>query len=526
MVYNFFYILKNNEERDFYYYEYLSIISLIHTQEDYNIIIYKINNVHGKYYNLLKQNSKICYRDINIYIDTFNDRNHNYNNFKYSLIHTIGGIFVNFSVIFISCMKDIFSKYLFNYNEKIIGGTNNNTFLKDIKIFNKDTNLEPCIKYYNNKFIEYYKINEDEVEVINNSNEEIISKEITDWNFNKYFEIIKNENNNENNNKNKNKKFIILDFDETYLHNLQNTIHNNSIQQISNKIYISIFNLLLIYILSYKNTNLSKIEVNKYIEYNLSTKHNIKHINNIDHIYWINLDSSIKRKEKMDSILKNINVSNTRINAVNGISEELNIKNAYFQKNEDSTYPNNTNIEYAVILSHLKALEEVNKNYTSNIEINNIPNLPNIKNNNVSLICEDDLSLEFIPYWTTNLEKIINNAPEDWEIIMLGYFTLNINFESDYRKWDNDWSALSYLINHKSLYKLNEIKKDNKYKTFNDVMAADNYLFRVFNTYVYKYPYFTFPKNNESTIHDDHLLYHSIYKNINYVILDNKIQYL
>jgi hypothetical protein len=503
MVYNFFYILKNNVERDFYYYEYLSILSLIHTQEDYNIIIYKINNLQGKFYNLLKKNSKISYRDINIYVDTFNDKSHNYNNFKYSLVHTIGGIFVDFNVIFISSMKDIFSKYLFNYNEIIIGGSNNNYFLKDIKTFNKDTNLESCIKHYNNKFIEYYKINDSEVEIINSVNEEIMSKEITDWNFNKYFEIIEN------------KKFIIFDFDETYLHSLQNTIHNNSIQQISNKIYITILNLLQIYILSYKNSNLTKTDINKYIEHNLLTKKSIKYINNIDHIYWINLDSSIKRKEKMDSILNNIDVLSTRIKAINGISEELDIKNTYFQKNEGYIYPNNTNIEYAVILSHLKALEEINKNYTHNIQ-----------NNNVSLICEDDLSLEFIPNWTTNLEKIINNAPEDWEIIMLGYFTLNINFVSDYRKWDNDWSALSYLINHKSLYKLNEIKKDNKYKTFNDVMAADNYLFRIFNTYVYKYPYFTFPKNNESTIHKDHLQYHSIYKNINYVILNNNVQYL
>lgn len=511
MVYNFFYILKNIEERDFYFYEYLSILSLIHTQDDYNIIIYKINNVHGKYYNLLKNNSKISYRDINIYVDAFNDKSHNYDNFKYSLIHTISGIFIDFSVIFIHSIKDIISKYLFNYNEKIIGGCNNNYFLKDIKTFNKDTNLEPCIKHINNKFIEYYKINDSEVEIINNVNEELIIKEITDWNFNKYFEIIEN----------KNKKFIILDFDETYLHNLQNTIHNNNIQQISNKIYITILNLLYIYILSYKNSNLPKTEINKYIEYNLSTKNNIKCINSIDHIYWINLDSSIKRKEKMDAILKNINIANTRINAVNGISEELDIKNTYFEENEFFTYPNNTNIEYAVILSHLKALEEINKKYTSNIE-----KINNIKNYNVSLICEDDVSLEFLPYWTKNLEQIINNAPEDWEIIMLGYFTLNIHFDSDYRKWDNDWSALSYLINHNSLYKLNEIKKDNKYKTFNDVMAADNYLFRVFNTYVYKYPYFTFPKNNESTIHKDHLQYHSIYKNINYLILDNNVQYL
>ena len=53
MAYNFFYILKNNDERDFYYYEYLSILSIIHTQENYNIVIYRINNVNGKYYNLL-----------------------------------------------------------------------------------------------------------------------------------------------------------------------------------------------------------------------------------------------------------------------------------------------------------------------------------------------------------------------------------------------------------------------------------------------------------------------------------------
>ena len=83
MAYNFFYILKNNDERDFYYYEYLSILSIIHTQENYNIIIYKINNVNGKYYNLLKNNSNICFRDINIYVDNFNDKSNNYDKFKY-----------------------------------------------------------------------------------------------------------------------------------------------------------------------------------------------------------------------------------------------------------------------------------------------------------------------------------------------------------------------------------------------------------------------------------------------------------
>ena len=522
MAYNFFYILKNNDERDFYYYEYLSILSIIHTQENYNIIIYKINNVNGKYYNLLKNNSNICFRDINIYVDNFNDKSNNYDKFKYSLINTIGGIYVDFSVIFVSSIKHFYSKHLFNYNDKIIGGTINNYFLKNINIFTHDNNninnTNPFIKYFKNQFIEYYKINDNEVEVINNLNEEIITKEISDWNFSKYFEIVEH------------KKFIILDFKEDYLNNLQNNIYHNTIHRISNKIYITILNLLLIYILSYKKNTLTKIGINNIINDNLLNNINIKYIDNIEHIYWINLDSSVKRKEKMELIFKNINIPNTRINAVNGINGELDIKNKYFQENENATYPNNSNKEYAVILSHLNAIEEINKKCIENE--NEIENKNEIKNenknkyNNVSLICEDDLSLEFIPYWNKNLDYIINNAPKDWEIIMLGYFTLNINFESNYRKWDNDWSALSYLINHKSLYKLNEIKKNNKYKTFEGVMTADNYLFRFFNTYVYKYPYFTFPKNNESTIHREHLLYHSIYKNINYLILENNAQYL
>ena len=135
MAYNFFYILKNYDERDFYYYEYLSILSIIHTQENYNIIIYRINNVNGKYYNLLKNNSNICFRDIDIYMDSFNDKSNNYDKFKYSLINTVGGIYVDFSVIFVSSIKQLYSKHLINYNDKLIGGSIINYFLKNKNIF-------------------------------------------------------------------------------------------------------------------------------------------------------------------------------------------------------------------------------------------------------------------------------------------------------------------------------------------------------------------------------------------------------
>ena len=56
-------------------------------------------------------------------------------------------------------------------------------------------------------------------------------------------------------------------------------------------------------------------------------------------------------------------------------------------------------------------------------------------------------------------------------------------------------------------------------------MVSDNYIFSKVNTYIYKYPYFTFPNDNDSTLHSDHLNYHKIYKNCNYLIW-NKLNIL
>ena len=140
----------------------------------------------------------------------------------------------------------------------------------------------------------------------------------------------------------------------------------------------------------------------------------------------------------------------------------------------------------------------------------------------VALICEDDLSLDFINYWKLDLATIIENAPIDWEIIMLGYFSLNINRPHMYSKWNNEWSAIAYLVNHTAIQRINDFRKDDKWICCDsDLMVSDNYIFSKFTTYVYKYPYFTFPDDNDSTFHEDHLNYHKIYKNCNYLVLEN-----
>ena len=119
---------------------------------------------------------------------------------------------------------------------------------------------------------------------------------------------------------------------------------------------------------------------------------------------------------------------------------------------------------------------------------------------------------------------MINEAPPDWEIIMLNYFTLNPKFESDYRPWNNEWSALSYIIKKSCIQKKMQTiynTENNKFNLYDDVNVADNYIFRLFKTYVYKYAYFTISNNNKSTFHNHHDNYQKIYKNMNYLILND-----
>ena len=201
------------------------------------------------------------------------------------------------------------------------------------------------------------------------------------------------------------------------------------------------------------------------------------------------------------------NVSNIRISAVDG-SVQKSVNSRYFDLCDNKmAYPKNSNIEYAVLLSHLNAIET----YFNSTNINY----------GVAMICEDDLSLDFIKYWNKDINTVIKEAPEDWDIIMLGYFSLDISRDEIYKRWSNEWGTCSYLINYKSKNKIQNLKKDGKWICNEyDVMVADNYLYSKLITYVYKYPYFTFPSNNNSSIHAEHIDYHILYKKCNYILLN------
>jgi GR25 family glycosyltransferase involved in LPS biosynthesis len=229
------------------------------------------------------------------------------------------------------------------------------------------------------------------------------------------------------------------------------------------------------------------------------------YLDNIDIIYWINLERSVNRKKNMENILKDINIPNKRFNAVDG--KELNDKEIYSNFINTKDF-NRSKIEYACLLSHLKTIKEfANSDY------------------NTALILEDDVSMEYKKYWDKKISQIIKDAPKDWDIIQLNYASIiKLNELYTFNFNGNISCTSAYLINKNGANKLmNLINKENKFILLpNTIHTADNYIFYLLKTYTYKYPYFTYPTNNDSTIHPDHIWFHNYAKNVAFMSWNDK----
>ena len=219
-------------------------------------------------------------------------------------------------------------------------------------------------------------------------------------------------------------------------------------------------------------------------------------INAIDKIYWINLDRSLDRKINMDLILKGLNnIPNERISASDGASDAvLNnfiLKNGITQKN----------IVYACLLSHLRAVKTF---WESGLQ--------------TALILEDDTSLHFVKYWEKDLNSILQDAPEDWDIVMMSYslgtrlIKNPVQKKMEFKDLYNPWlpginSTAAYIINRTGAEKIMKLYKDTKWAINDLPHVSDHVIYKNTNTYVYKYAYFT-GLNKDSTIHNDDLWKH------------------
>ena len=488
---NIFHIIYDKDNyKDIEVYIFFSIKSFIEINRPNEIYFHYISIPNGYLWNKIKDN--LILKKIIVPKKYENNKLLFIEKYKYVIIYKklidYGGIYLDINSISINPINNLL-KYNFvkSKNNEIICSEKNSSMANKYFDF-----------YLNNKLFE--EIFEDNNYLIDNLNydnsdnsiDNILFHEIYDYSFGTYFHLIKN--------------CYFLSFSNN------KKLNNITIFNIFNK--ITIYNLLVRYSISYNlfYNNTLNINTNNYTNnyinnYTNNYTNNYKLLNNIDIIFWINLEESVDRKNKMIDLLNKFDIKNIRVNAVNGnLINDINYKYFY---NSQNNYPKYLNKEYAILLSHLNTIESFINNYN------------NLKYG-VALICEDDLSFDFMNYWNKDIKTIIEEAPKDWDIIMLGYFSLNLNNNELYKKWDNEWSAMSYLVNHKSMIKIKELKKDDKWICKDtDLMVSDNYIFSKFNTYIYKYPYFTFSNDNDSTFHEDHIHYHKIYKMSNYIIHEN-----
>jgi GR25 family glycosyltransferase involved in LPS biosynthesis len=212
------------------------------------------------------------------------------------------------------------------------------------------------------------------------------------------------------------------------------------------------------------------IDYSKLYNYNLQK--------NPINLYYINLDSSIERKNRfLDRMNKFNNYNIRRIKAItpNTLSN-YNIQSSLLC----STLM--TPVEYCCTLSHLTAIE---------IAYNN--------NDQYSIIAEDDM----IIIKNINWDYLISQLPKDWDIIQLftnptfhlNYFKkLNILKKYWLIKTDSIFiSAAIYLISRngmKKLFKKYKYKNNINLYNHNRFCIADNIIYNKLNRYLFNLPLF------------------------------------
>ena len=193
--------------------------------------------------------------------------------------------------------------------------------------------------------------------------------------------------------------------------------------------------------------------------------------------YWINVDTQTKRAANMINQFNERKIENTRIDAVKPSIEN----------------PTKVDFERCCTFSHLKAIETFLDS-----------------KDDFALICEDDLSFEFEEFWDKSLEEIIQNAPNNWGIIQLAYILQSIEHKfKDKANYFNYKTlsvsgTLAYIINRKCAKSLVDVFKKRRHIPTADCFRTGIYAsveyYTSFNSFVYKYPMFTYPDNNDSLI--------------------------
>lgn len=211
--------------------------------------------------------------------------------------------------------------------------------------------------------------------------------------------------------------------------------------------------------------------------------------NLIDAIYYINLTRSIQRRKTLKQTLKDETFKGMKKYRIPGVdANKSNILDYLHNKMSNINLEKYSIKEYCCLLSHLNAILKFSQS-----------------NDSIALICEDDLSLDFKPYWQEDLNTCIKNAPNDWEILQLSITSKKLPGKL-YTSSVKYWGATAYLINKSGALRF--IKHHYINGKFNLIPnkkhPADHYIYNNMKKYTYQYPYFTYTAK-DSTIHQKHV---------------------
>jgi len=206
----------------------------------------------------------------------------------------------------------------------------------------------------------------------------------------------------------------------------------------------------------------------------------------LPHIYWLNLDSDVDRRQYMESQFEYWEITNhTRISGYDGRVDDV-------SSHLKGRIPDNVSQnELGCCLSHIKAI----KNFYENT------------NDDYCMIVEDDVNLDIARFWNFTWRDFFAEVPYDWDCIQLTTICTGDIHVRLHLKFINDFSAAVYLITRHHAAKIikNHIRGD-KYKLDNGVKpraVSEDVILETGKTYTI--PLFLYNLGLGSTIHQEHI---------------------
>lgn len=166
--------------------------------------------------------------------------------------------------------------------------------------------------------------------------------------------------------------------------------------------------------------------------------------------YYINLDRSIERKKNMEKEIETYKLKNIkRVSAFDG-KKITNFREGelqgYTYKNIDDNRSRKS--ELAITMSHLKAIDDARTDGNEN-----------------ALILEDDVEFTLVPHWGKTISEIIDEMPEDCDILLLS--TIEGGKEFKIVPEHNTPNGVAYIITKSGMNKLTKFLNGNEFDFHN-----------------------------------------------------------